>query len=199
MLYITISILWSVAAPSSGTNVAHPNICIPQARAAAAFPATNCVTLFGDEAEQEANQQAREHLLEDVTADAYAINITHRGEWTEPVEALHPNLTLLETFVGDDCLAAALVQVHQSTVSDCEPGTYVIALDNTFGQSAVLVDVLVGHLLIDVEGELAYVSESGAQTPVWRMIWHPTWTMPRPPTPFTTQPSRHNSRRNKRR
>ncbi|MBI3178600.1 MAG: hypothetical protein HYZ27_03005 [Deltaproteobacteria bacterium] len=145
----------------------------------AVLDASLCPAAFGDEDGRLLKRERRLRLLEHVLPGAFAVTLTHRGHWVEPVPARFSDVQLIATHTADVEESVALVTLDAEG-SDCLHGTYALHVDDAVGADGAVLAILDGILLFEMNEELMYLRVPGGDEPMWRMAWHPTFTIERP-------------------
>lgn len=149
-----------------------------------------CESLFGHEEEWRRNERHRRRVLVGVSAMDDDIWIIHRSDWADPEPLRFSDLVLRDVVLRPNCPAVAIFAVgddHEPAVEDlgCEPGLYAVRVDTSLGDRAQVMAILSQGVLIEDEGQLAYVTvEDHAgfvdQEVQFRMVWRAPFTLPRP-------------------
>lgn len=147
-----------------------------------AEPSSACPQLFGDEETRERNRRHRKELLLSVRRGRYCHVVLHSAQWKDPQPVDYVGLSLLRTRIDAESGPQALVSVSGEIAElDCAPGLYLIGIDDSIGEEARILAILREAILIEDGQELKYIKSEGAPSPVWRMIWKSSWSMPRLP------------------
>lgn len=158
-----------------------------------AEPSSACSQLFGEEDEHEQNMRHRKKLLISVREGEYCIEVLHSADWEAPEEIDYIGLELIETIVDEESEPQALVQVFNEIDDlECDPGIYVVGVDDSIGEEARVLAILQDFVLIEEKGELKFLKTDDSVKPVWRMIWKSSWKLPK--TPDASRSVHHPSR-----
>jgi hypothetical protein len=159
-----------------------------------AEPSSTCSQLFGDEEEREQNMEHRKKLLMSVRVGDYCIEVLHSADWEAPEEIEYIGLELIETIIDEESEPQALVQVSDEIDElECDPGTYIVEVDDSIGEEARILAILQDFVLIEENDELKFLKTEEAGSPVWRMIWKSSWKLLK--TPDSSRKVRSPSRR----
>jgi hypothetical protein len=159
-----------------------------------AEPSSTCSQLFGNEEEHKQNMQHRKKLLVSVREGEYCIEVLHSADWEAPEEIDYIGLELIETLVDEESEPQALVQIFDEIDDlECDPGIYIVEVDDSIGEEAQVLAILHDFVLIEGNDELKFLKTEGAGSPVWRMIWKSSWKLLK--TPDSSRKVRHPSRR----
>lgn len=105
------------------------------------------------------------------------VEITHGNRWRRPFYLELDGVTLLDTEVDDRGRYTALLEVTNDKIDDveCTDGVYRVDVDAALGKQARVIGVLDGVMLVEYEGDLAYLMTAEAEAPVWQMVWRSGW------------------------
>jgi len=159
-----------------------------------AEPSSACSQLFGDEEEREQNMKHRKKLLMSVREGEYCIEVLHSTDWETPEEIEYIGLELVETVIDEESEPHALVYVSEEIDElGCDPGNYVVEVDDSIGEEARVLAILQDLVLIEENEDLKFLKTEEAGNPVWRMIWKSSWKLLK--TPDSSRKAHHPSRR----
>ncbi len=163
--------------------------CVPAGRGV--LPASACPALFGDPLLEQENRQRRESLLESIRVWEHSIDVVYHGPWEEPQPLDYRGIKLLQTFAGDSCEATAVLEVtDEAGELGCAAGDYAVTRDASVGREGRILAVLDEVVLLEQDGELGYLAVEGQEPPLFRMVWHPRWTLRHPYKIAPVRPSR---------
>jgi hypothetical protein len=175
-----------------GTDQPDDNDNIDQAE-----PSSACRQLFGDAKEHEDNRKHRKKLLMSVREGEYCIEVLHSADWEVPEEIEYAGLELIKTLADEESDPQALVYVSDEIDElQCDPGVYIVGVDDSIGEEARILAILRDFVLIEENDELRFLKTEDAGNPVWRMIWKSSWKLLK--TPDSSKSVRHPSRRRRR-
>jgi hypothetical protein len=147
-----------------------------------AKPAQECPELFGDRREHDENRVSRENSLEEVECLDNFINLVHSTDWTRPRRVSFEGLELVDTSTKETDEPVAVFRLDESVDEiECEPGLYLVRVDDSIGEDARVLAILENVVLIEWENDLGFLQIEGTQAPRWRTIWRSSWKLPRMP------------------
>jgi hypothetical protein len=172
---------------------------------AEAVPSRECPELFGDQDDRDENRLTREESLESVKVCKYAINLVHTADWRRPKKVQLEGLELIDICIEEGRTPLAVLRLEEPLEEiECEPGLYIVKVDDSIGADVQVLYILENVLLLEYDGQLGYLVVEGEKMPMWRLIWRSTWKMPRLPdssrqsksrTPRRSHPRRKRHRR----
>lgn len=112
-----------------------------------------------------------------VETRGHVVEITHGNRWRRPFYLELEGVELLETELDDRGRYTALLEVSNDKIDDveCADGVYRVDADAALGKQARVIDVLDGVMLVEYEGDLAYLMTAEAEAPTWQMVWRSGW------------------------
>ncbi|MCA9539212.1 MAG: hypothetical protein KC620_10025 [Myxococcales bacterium] len=135
-----------------------------------------CPDLFGDVEDRSENRAWRKRMLSWVEQRGPVVEITHSTTWKRPFYLEFAGIELMETGEQDNKRYAIIrVGADRPAAIDCEPGDYLVHVDDALGRQGRVLAVLDGSLLIDFDGQLGYLMTAEAEPPVWQMVWRSGW------------------------
>lgn len=126
--------------------------------------AADCKAVFGDEAIHARNRERRSRrLLWIDERPGEVIEVAHSSQWIRPRPMEVADLSLVAANDGE--LVVQLGEGHS-----CPPGRYQLSVDDAVGRGNRVLAARDGIALLEVDDQLAYLTEDGA-TPTWQLIW----------------------------
>jgi hypothetical protein len=144
--------------------------------------ARRCPRLFGDAARRRLHREQRTAALIAVERRRDVVEITHAMQWDRPFYLELAGVELVATEIGEDGRWTALLSIDEQAAADvgCTSGRYRVAADAALGKQARVVAVVDDIVLVEFEGNLAYLLAPEARIPVWQMVWRSGWYFVRP-------------------
>ncbi len=133
-----------------------------------------CPALFGDPETRDYNSRVREAKLTWLETRGDVVEITHTTDWKRPFYLELAGVELVETEVDEQGDWSAVVEVDER-MEDCPAGQYPVEDDFALGKQARVVGVVDGAMLVEFEGDLAYLMTEDAEIPTWQMVWRSGW------------------------
>lgn len=133
-----------------------------------------CPALFGDAETRDYNSRVREAKLTWLETRGDVVEITHTTDWKRPFYLELAGVELVETELDERGEWSAVVEVDER-MEDCPAGQYPVEDDFALGKQARVVGVVDGAMLVEFEGDLAYLMTEDAEIPTWQMVWRSGW------------------------
>ncbi len=164
----------------------------------AAHPAEACQALFIPSGENRREAQAHQKKLLRIKDTRKIVTLIHRSNaWTKPpVHAHTESLSVVDIATNADGRHVALIEVPEDLAEkvDCEPGLYRIDRNDELLPGTDVLAISEDFILIDHNGQLAYLTPGGPRHVTFRMVWQSPWSVKR-----ETATSQSSSRKKKRR
>lgn len=157
-----------------------------------------CPALFGDPEDHRYNARVRKAKLTWLETRGDVVEITHTTDWSRPFYVEFAGIELLETEVDARGRWSAVVEVDDA-VPGCPPGQYAVEPDDALGKQAQVLGITDGALLVEFEGDLAYLMTADAEIPTWQMVWRSGWYFVRRREVSATKSKRSRARTNRNR
>lgn len=140
-------------------------------------PARVCARLFGDRADRRWHRELRTAEMVSVESRGRIVEITHGTRWHRPFYLELAGVELVATELDGPGEWSAVLDVEGEAIDDvdCPSGLYRIGRDAALGKQARVIAVLDGALLVEFEGNLAYLLTPEAEAPTWQMVWRSGW------------------------
>jgi hypothetical protein len=147
--------------------------------------ADDCSTIFGDASSRAEHRAHRREALKFIDVSSYLISIVHTADWSEPKIISFAGVELIGTEV-DAGPARAFVEVDPELGGfGCEPGVYVLRVDDELGADSSVLAILESAVLIEHQNVLRFIPTPSVQPPSFSMVWESTFSM----NPYLRRPA----------
>lgn len=134
--------------------------------------AADCPFVLGTGGSHATNAARRDKVVSWVEASGSVVDITHSARWRRPYYLEFDGLGLGETTFRDGAWAA-VVDLDESF--GCPAGRYQLTPDDNLGGDTWVIAVLPDLVLVEFQGNLAYLLTEDGEAPTWRMVWRSPW------------------------
>ena len=143
--------------------------------------ANSCPQLFGNSAQHQDIKRWQKTAVQSIEQDKYCIDLVHSKNWKDPKRVKLKGFELIKIERHKNCPSMALIQVDANSLgANCPSGLYAVSGDSAIGQNGRVVAIIGDILLIELQGQLSYLSTSPGQQPVWRLTWRSPWQISTP-------------------
>lgn len=156
-----------------------------------------CTDVFGDADIKAQNADTRAFDLSWIERRGDIVEITHSARWKRPYYVEFAGLEVVDvTMAEDGSTGSARVRLERGgdDGAKCRDGLYEVGPDLALGGTARVLGVIDEGLIVEHDGNLAYMLKEKALPPTWQMVWRAPWYIVRRKSSSASKSSASKSR-----